>query len=217
MFERSMLAENYLKTIWAANEWADVPVTIGSLAASMSLAPSSVSEGIRKLSDAGLVSHAKYGAITLTDAGRAAALRVVRKHRLIETFLVDYLGYNWDEVHDEAEILEHAVSDTFVERLAEQLGQPTRDPHGDPIPAADLTLPGVSLQSLPAVSPGANVTVAQVSDADPTVLRMLADFGIGLDARLAVVAVQTEAVTVQFAGKQVVLPVAAASAVRVSE
>lgn len=215
MPEISTLAENYLKVIWSANEWTDQPVTPGALAARLGLAPSSVSEGIRKLADAGLVAHEKYGAVTLTAAGRAEALRMVRKHRLIETFLVDYLGYNWDEVHDEAEVLEHAVSDTFIERLAEQLGQPTRDPHGDPIPAADGSLPGIPLIVLPDVAPGSRVTVAQVSDADPGVLRLLDTLGIGLDAELCVTDAHTGAVRIEHAGTPVELPAEAASAIRV--
>ncbi len=215
MPEISTLAENYLKVIWSANEWTDQPVTPGALASKLGLAPSSVSEGIRKLADAGLVSHEKYGAVTLTPAGLAEALRIVRKHRLIETFLVDYLGYNWDEVHDEAEVLEHAVSDTFIERLAEQLGQPTRDPHGDPIPAADGSLPGISLIVLPDITPGSRVTVGQVSDADSEVLRLLDSLGIGLDAELQVLSGDADAVRVAFAGATVELPAAAASAIRV--
>ncbi len=215
MPEISTLAENYLKVIWSANEWTDQPVTPGALASKLGLAPSSVSEGIRKLADAGLVSHEKYGAVTLTPAGLAEALRIVRKHRLIETFLVDYLGYNWDEVHDEAEVLEHAVSDTFIERLAEQLGQPTRDPHGDPIPAADGSLPGISLIVLPDIAPGSRVTVGQVSDADSEVLRLLDSLGIGLDAELQVLSGDADAVRVAFAGATVELPAAAASAIRV--
>lgn len=215
MPEISTLAENYLKVIWSANEWTDQPVTPGALASKLGLAPSSVSEGIRKLADAGLVSHEKYGAVTLTPAGLAEALRIVRKHRLIETFLVDYLGYNWDEVHDEAEVVEHAVSDTFIERLAEQLGQPTRDPHGDPIPAADGSLPGISLIVLPDIAPGSRVTVGQVSDADSEVLRLLDSLGIGLDAELQVLSGDAHAVRVAFAGATVELPTAAASAIRV--
>lgn len=215
MPEISTLAENYLKVIWSANEWTDQPVTPGALASKLGLAPSSVSEGIRKLADAGLVAHEKYGAVTLTPAGLAEALRIVRKHRLIETFLVDYLGYNWDEVHDEAEVLEHAVSDTFIERLAEQLGQPTRDPHGDPIPAADGSLPGISLIVLPDIAPGSRVTIGQVSDADSEVLRLLDRLGIGLDAELQVLSGDADAVRVEFAGATVELSAAAASAIRV--
>ena len=107
------------------------------LAERIGVSASTASESIRKLADQGLVDHEKYGAVTLTDAGRRAALAMVRRHRLMETFLVRELGYSWDEVHDEAEVLEHAVSDRMLDRIDAKLGHPTRDPHGDPIPAAD--------------------------------------------------------------------------------
>ncbi|GMA35448.1 metal-dependent transcriptional regulator [Demequina litorisediminis] len=124
----------------------------------------------------------------LTDEGRAIALATVRKHRLIETFLVEYLGYDWDEVHDEAEVLEHAVSDDFVERLAERLGQPTHDPHGDPIPAADGTLPTEQHTALDAVAEGVRVRVARVWDDDPDLLRHLSDVALDIGAVLTVTA-----------------------------
>ena len=111
------------------------------LAERLGVSASTASESIRKLAEQGLVHHEKYGAVTLTDRGRHAALAVVRRHRLLETFLVSELGYGWDEVHDEAEILEHAVSDLMLDRIDAKLGHPTRDPHGDPIPAADGQVP----------------------------------------------------------------------------
>ena len=111
------------------------------LAERIGVSASTASESIRKLADQGLVDHEKYGAVTLTEAGREAALAMVRRHRLMETFLVTELGYGWDEVHDEAEVLEHAVSDRMLDRIDAKLGHPTRDPHGDPIPAADGNVP----------------------------------------------------------------------------
>jgi len=170
--------QDYLKAVWNAGEWSDAPVTVSALANRLGLSPSSVSELVRKLADQGLVTHAKYGSVELTDAGRAIALATVRKHRLIETFLVDYLGYGWDEVHDEAEVLEHAVSDEFVERLAAKLGNPTHDPHGDPIPSAAGTLPAVEQAGLDAVEAGSRVRIARVSDDDPDLLRHLTDVGV---------------------------------------
>ena len=110
------------------------------LATRLGVGASTVSETVRRLADSGLVTHQPYGAVELTADGERHALAVVRRHRLIETFLVEVLGYGWDEVHDEAEVLEHAVSDLFVERIAAQLGHPRRDPHGDPIPGADGSL-----------------------------------------------------------------------------
>lgn len=217
MSELSTLAENYLKVIWNVREWADQRVTIGALATQLGLAPSSVSEAVRKLADAGLVAHARYGAIELTEAGRAAALKTVRKHRLIETFLVDYLGYGWDQVHDEAEILEHAVSDHFIDRLAARLGEPTRDPHGDPIPRSDGTLPEIAVIPLSEAELGATVVVGQVSDNDSELLRDLDRLGIGLDTTLTLRARSDSigTITVERNGELYDLGVPAAAAIRV--
>ncbi|WP_297083068.1 metal-dependent transcriptional regulator [uncultured Demequina sp.] len=170
--------QDYLKAVWNAGEWSDDPVTVSALANRLGLSPSSVSELVRKLADRGLVTHAKYGSVELTDAGRAIALTTVRKHRLIETFLVEYLGYGWDQVHDEAEVLEHAVSEEFVERLAAKLGNPTHDPHGDPIPSAAGSLPASEQSGLDAVAEGQRVRIARVSDDDPELLRHLTDVGV---------------------------------------
>ena len=188
--------EDYLKAVWNATEWSDPPVTVTMLSARLGLSPSSVSEIVRKLTDRGLLTHPRYGSVTLTDRGRAIALATVRKHRLIETFLVEYLGYAWDEVHDEAEVLEHAVSDDFVERLAERLGQPTHDPHGDPIPGPDGVLPAEERTELAGVEDGARVRVARVSDEDPDLLRHLRDVGVELGVTVDVVAQRAAAGTV---------------------
>ncbi|MDN4480389.1 metal-dependent transcriptional regulator [Demequina muriae] len=188
--------EDYLKAVWNAGEWSDAPVTVSALSARLGLSPSSVSEIVRKLTARGLLTHERYGSVDLTDAGRTIALATVRKHRLIETFLVDYLGYEWDEVHDEAEVLEHAVSDEFVERLATRLGEPTHDPHGDPIPAADGSLPAEEQTDLASVAEGERVRVARVSDDDPELLRHLRDVGIDIGAVVEVVARRSVAGTV---------------------
>ena len=135
--ELSAVTQDYLKVVWSAREWSTQPVTTKMLATRLGVGPSTVSETVRRLADSGLVTHEPYGAVELTADGERHALAVVRRHRLIETFLVEVLGYGWDEVHDEAEVLEHAVSDLFVERISAQLGHPRRDPHGDPIPAPD--------------------------------------------------------------------------------
>jgi len=177
--------ENYLKAIWAAEEWSRA-ATNGSLAAALGLAPSSVTEGVRKLADAGLVAHAPYGAVTLTDAGRVVAAGVVRRHRLIETFLVAYLGYGWDEVHDEAEVLEHAMSDEFVERLDMRLGHPERDPHGDPIPAADGSVRAGGEVPLKTVPAGTLVRLVRVSDALPGLLEAIDTAGLGVGVEFVV-------------------------------
>jgi DtxR family Mn-dependent transcriptional regulator len=183
----SPVAEDYLKAIWNEKEWSDTPVTVKSLADRLSVSPSTVSETVARLSKKNLVMHQPYGAIELTDEGRAYAVATVRRHRLIETLLVEDFGYSWDEVHEEAEILEHAVSDLLLERIDARLGRPTRDPHGDRIPTAEGAVavgPGRSLREL---QPGASATVSRISDADPDVLRYFASVGITLDTVVTVV------------------------------
>ena len=184
----SSVAQDYLKVIWTAQEWSVDKVSTKMLAERIGVSASTASESIRKLADQGLVHHAKYGAVTLTDTGRSAALAMVRRHRLMETFLVQELGYSWDEVHDEAEILEHAVSDRMLDRIDAKLGFPTRDPHGDPIPAADGQVPTPPARQLSACSDGDAGTVARISDHDPEMLRYFDSVGITLDSHLRVVA-----------------------------
>jgi DtxR family Mn-dependent transcriptional regulator len=145
-----------------------------------------VSEAIRRMAERGLVEHRKYGHVTLTDLGRTTALMMVRRHRLLETFLVSHLGYTWDEVHEEAEVLEHAVSDLFIERVDAQLGHPGRDPHGDPIPTASGAIELLVATSLDDVPAGESCRVARVSDADSELLRFLDQAGVRLDAQLTV-------------------------------
>ncbi len=137
---------------------------------------------VKKLVAHGLVEHAPYGAIELTASGRAEALRMVRRHRLVETWLVRQFGYGWDEVHDEAEVLEHTLSDRLLDAIDQQLDRPTRDPHGDPIPAADLTMPAFHGELASTLAAGSRGRVVRISDRDPTVLRALAASGVGLDA-----------------------------------
>ena len=179
--------EDYLKVVWSAQEWSTEPVTTTLLARRMGFSPSTVSEAVKKLAGQGLLTHARYGAIELTDAGRQAAVGVVRRHRILETFLVEELGYGWDEVHDEAEVLEHAVSERLVDALDERLGHPVRDPHGDPIPTREGRVPAPPAEQLHLVPDGVAVRVARISDTDPQVLRYLADLDVRLDTGLSVV------------------------------
>lgn len=181
------VAQDYLKVIWTAQEWAPERVSTKLLADRLGVSASTASESIRKLADQGLVDHEKYGGVTLTELGRRAAVAMVRRHRLLETYLVSELGYSWDEVHDEAEVLEHAVSDLLMARIDAKLGYPQRDPHGDPIPAADGHVPAAPARLLWDCHDGESGTVARISDADPEMLRYFADVGISLDSRLQVV------------------------------
>ena len=219
--ELSSAAQDYLKLIWSATEWTDQPMTVSRLAELLGVRPATASDGIRRLTAQGLVEHRPYGSIELTDDGRRHAIQMVRRHRLLETFLVDVLGYGWDEVHDEAEVLEHAVSDGFVARIDAHLGHPSRDPHGDPIPSADGEphLPDATV--LAHAVADRPMRVRRISDEDPRLLRELADQGIGLDATLVRAASAGEAapagvvVTVDGSAARPLTP-AAASAVWVS-
>jgi DtxR family transcriptional regulator, Mn-dependent transcriptional regulator len=184
--ELTTVAQDYLKVIWNAQEWSRDKVSTKMLAEKLGVSASTASESIRKLAEQGLVDHEKYGAVTLTDSGRRAALAMVRRHRLLEAFLVKELGYSWDEVHDEAEVLEHAVSDRLVARIDAKLGFPQRDPHGDPIPGSDGQVPTPPARQLWSCADGDTGTVARISDKDPEMLRYFDSIGISLDSRLRV-------------------------------
>ncbi|WP_415395379.1 metal-dependent transcriptional regulator [Rhodococcus globerulus] len=182
----SSVAQDYLKVIWTIQEWSLERISTKLLSEKMGVSASTVSEAIRKLSDQGLVDHARYGSIALTDTGRAAAVSMVRRHRLLETYLVHELGYGWDEVHDEAEILEHAVSDLMISRIDAKLGFPERDPHGDPIPAADGSIPTPPARQLSDFTNGERGRVARISDSDPEMLRYFDSVGVTLDVEITV-------------------------------
>ncbi|MFC4243195.1 metal-dependent transcriptional regulator [Gryllotalpicola reticulitermitis] len=176
--ELSSTAQDYLKVIWSATEWAPAPVTVTQLATRMGVRKATVSDAVRRLVDSGLLTHEPYGAVELSDLGREHAVAMVRRHRILETFLVESLGYAWDEVHDEAERLEHAVSDTLIDRIDALLDHPSRDPHGDPIPSRDGS-PHLPPAMLLADAPtGVPLRVERISDADSAVLRELAAHSI---------------------------------------
>ena len=174
-------ADDYLKTIYSHTEWQPDPITPNQLATRLGLAPSSVTEMVKKLYAAGLVDHRPYSPITLTPTGEQRALAILRRHRLIETWLVRVHGYGWEEVHDEAEVLEHALSDRLLDAIDVQLGRPGRDPHGDIIPAADGSLRRPDAVRLDQTPSGFAGRVARISDRDPDVLRVLDRLGIVLD------------------------------------
>jgi DtxR family transcriptional regulator, Mn-dependent transcriptional regulator len=180
----STAVDDYLKVIYSHTEWQPDPISPSQLAARLGLAPSSVTEMIKKLAAADLVDHRPYSAITLTAHGERRALAMLRRHRLIETWLVRVHGYRWDEVDAEAEVLEHAISDRLLDSIDAQLGRPARDPHGDLIPSATgvITRPdAVRLDAAPFGFPG---RVVRISDRNPDTLRVLDRLGIALDAAL---------------------------------
>jgi DtxR family transcriptional regulator, Mn-dependent transcriptional regulator len=179
-------AQDYLKLIWSASEWEGAAATVGGMAERLGVSPSTVSEGIRKLVDQGLVTHAKYGRIDLTPAGRLQAVRMVRRHRLLETFLVRVVGYTWDEVHNEAEVLEHAVSDKLIARIDALLGEPDSDPHGDPIPSAEGHTHRPDSTRLTNATAGGKFLVVRVSDEDPALLRYFSDLDLKPGSELTI-------------------------------
>ena len=148
------------------------------IAARLSVAPASVTKMLGRLQELGLVRYERYRGASLTERGRAEALRLVRRHRLIESFLLEHLGYSWQDVHDEAERLEHAVSDNFTERLAEFLGHPARDPHGAPIPGADGVLAAEDSFPLGEATAGGRVRITRVHNEEAPVLTYLGERGL---------------------------------------
>ncbi|HEX3926395.1 MAG TPA: metal-dependent transcriptional regulator [Gemmatimonadales bacterium] len=183
--ELTSSVEDYLKTVYQLTESGQAASTTG-IAEALAIAAPSVSAMVKRLVEAGLVAHIPYKGVTLTGDGRRAALRMLRRHRIIETYLVSTLGYTWDNVHDEAERLEHAVSEDLVERLSRALGHPRVDPHGDPIPAADGEMIDVATTPLPDVEVGAVVTIHRVGTGSAERLRWLAAEGLVPGARLEV-------------------------------
>jgi DtxR family transcriptional regulator, Mn-dependent transcriptional regulator len=169
--------EDYLKAIYAIGRgWG--PAATNEIAERLDLAPASVSGMVRRLADQGLLAYERYRGVTLTASGRRAALRTLRRHRVIEAYLSRALGYPWDRVHEEAERLEHAASDELVDRMAATIGEPIVDPHGAPIPTRDGAVDETEYTSLAELPIGATGVVARVADEDPEMLRYLGELSI---------------------------------------
>lgn len=177
--------EDYLKAIYHLSSQGGFAAT-SDIAASLLVAPPSVSGMVKRLSETGLIEYVPYRGVTLTPQGRRAALKMIRRHRILEVYLTQQLGYDWDSVHEEAERLEHAVSDTLIERMAGALGQPQYDPHGAPIPTAAGEIEEADLIALGDVPVGTEVELRQVSAEDPARLRYLAEQGLVPGTRLRV-------------------------------
>jgi DtxR family Mn-dependent transcriptional regulator len=184
----SSAVEDYAKAIYALQARGEgAPVSTNALAERLGLTPGSVSAMVKRLGELGLVEHAPYRGISLTEPGRRVALEVIRHHRLLELYLVEGLGLPWDRVHEEAEVLEHVLSEQLEAVIAAKLGNPTHDPHGDPIPGPDLVLAEPRTRSLASLQPGDCGCFVRVSDSEPAMLRYLSDRGISPGTRFEVV------------------------------
>ncbi|HJP60371.1 MAG TPA: metal-dependent transcriptional regulator [Gemmatimonadaceae bacterium] len=177
--------EDYLKAIYAIGKGMG-PAATNDIAQRLDLAPASVSGMVRRLADQGLLAYERYHGVKLTEAGRRAALRTLRRHRVIEAYLAEALNYPWDRVHEEAERLEHAASDELVDRMAATIGEPEVDPHGAPIPTRDGSVDETVYRSLAELEVGSAGIVVRVSDEDPEMLRYLAELSIVPGKRLTV-------------------------------
>jgi DtxR family transcriptional regulator, Mn-dependent transcriptional regulator len=187
MFVRSTAIEDYAKAIYALERRGGETVTTNALAERMGVTAASASGMVKRLGELGLVEHQRYHGVSLTEDGTRLALEVIRHHRLLELYLVTSLGVSWDRVHEEAEVLEHVLSEELEELIAAKLGDPTLDPHGDPIPTRELELEEPATQSLQALEPGARGIFARVSDSHPDMLRFLAQRGIAPGSELEVI------------------------------
>jgi DtxR family Mn-dependent transcriptional regulator len=180
----SLTVENYVKAIYQLAQQAGAEeVATGQIAAALGVLPGTVTSMLKTLDDSNLATYTPYEGVQLTPSGRALALRVLRRHRLIEQFLTQTLKLTWDEVHEEAEHMEHAVSDALVDRIDAYLGHPTTDPHGDPIPQADGTIAAVADRPLAHCERGDHFRVARVIDQSPEFLRYLSQAGVAIGAQ----------------------------------
>lgn len=183
----SAAVEDYIRAIYVLQERGGSAVGTNALAARLGVTAASASAMVKKLSALGLAEHHLYRGVELTSAGVAIALEVIRHHRLLELFLVQELGFSWEEVDAEADVLEHVLSEEVEERIATRLGEPTHDPHGDPIPRADGTIVSQPTESLAAVAVGRRARIVRVSDSDPELLRYLAAQAIAVGDEVEVI------------------------------
>jgi DtxR family Mn-dependent transcriptional regulator len=188
MTHLSESAEDYLKAVWTLSRHGKVTTT--GVANELGVAPASATAMLKKLAKLRLVDHEPYHGVTLTPSGERVALEVVRHHRLVERFLVEALGVPWDEVHQEAERWEHVLSEELEQRMDAALGFPTTDPHGDPIPDAELNIAPTDFTPLVAIEPGTAATVRRVPDEDAALLRYLAEIGVVPGERVDVCAAE---------------------------
>lgn len=207
--------EDYLKTIFMLAQ-EESPVSTSRIAESRQVKPASATSMIQRLAKLKLVDYEKHYGVTLTDSGRKLALEVLRHHRLIEAYLIEALGFSWDEVHEQADVLEHVISEKLEDRIAAALNHPNFDPHGDPIPAKDGTMPAVETEPLALVEPGMKVRISRIpDDTNSEMLRYLADLGLvpGTAVTIVNVAPFDGPVTVEIDGEQKIIGFNVATAV----
>ena len=209
--------ENYLKSLFMLNAQGDNRITTGELAKSLNVTPGSATSMIKTLAEAGLVEHRPHYGVLLTGEGEKLATHVVRRHRIIESFLVQILGMDWSQVHIEAEQLEHVVSEEVIGHMDRLLGYPTVDPHGDPIPSADGTIQERPLALLSTCQKGDTVAVARISDQDSGFLLFAEEHGLTLGATIQVQKRNevADSITLQSNETEIVLGLAAAGRIEV--
>ena len=201
----TLTIENYVKAIYLlSSPDSNAPISTGRLAARLTVSPGTVTSMLKTLKESELAEYTPYEGVRLTEAGKRLALRVLRRHRLIELFLVKTLNLSWDEVHEEAENMEHAVSDLLIDRLDDFLGKPSTDPHGDPIPRADGTVAATSRQSLATCEEEDTFRVVRVIDQSPEFLRYLSDAGLplGCEGKVTANRMESAMMSVLVSGKE---------------
>jgi DtxR family Mn-dependent transcriptional regulator len=176
--DRSNAVEDYAKAIYALEQRGEGPVSTNALADRLCVTAASASGMVKRLDELGLVTHVPYKGVHLTQAGERVALEILRHHRLLELYLAENLDVPWDRVHAEAEVLEHVLSEELEALIAAKLGDPTVDPHGDPIPSVELTIDERPTEALADLEPGARATFVRISDSDPDMLRYLDERGV---------------------------------------
>ncbi len=206
----SLTVENYLKAAWQiSNHTLNPWVSTGKLAEALNVSPGSVTSMLKSLAESGLVEYRPYEGVQLTDPGQKVALRILRRHRLIELFLVRTLNLSWDQVHEEAEHIEHAVSDFLIDRIDDYLNHPEVDPHGDPIPTSEGVMRGGQQQTIPLADclPGSRARVCRVMNQGAEFLRYLTDVGLTLGTECVINERNPEAgiITVQTASQRITL------------
>lgn len=220
---QSTTAQNYLKELYQLQQRPDAgsaPIPLGKLAAALAVTPGTATTMVKRFADAGLIRYTPRRGARLSPKGEKVALSVLRRHRIVETFLVEKLGLDWAEVHEEAEVLEHAISDKVLDRLDALLGHPTADPHGSPIPPAHGKMQRVAMRPLSRCKPNQSVTVGRLLDTNPAFLKLAEQRGLLPDTKLKVIDLDdhADAVTIQIANhKPTTLGLAAADKVLVVE